>query len=342
MIKKQVISLVICGAVLLTTSLAPKPVRADGGGDENSRAIHLYAAAYAGPIGTLANTALVEGALTINGQPASCGQAVWSGDLIQSGVSARTSVSLDSIGVVTLSKGSSVRFATKPVTLDDGARRFVLIASLDRGEIGVSLKPAASAYLRVASSTYSSSDGASFLASAHQGHASISVKSGRVREEQQSNQHEYKIRPVGNDSNIIVPVRGVRQIQVQVLEDDRPVPDIAVSFVLDTTGALPGRLGMGTLTNTNLNVVTNASGIAALHFVAGDEAGTVPIVATIEGTRVSWSGMITVKSSHGSSKNLGWTIAALLGAGAAAGIAFALSREDKGTLQAQPPEVKNP
>ncbi|HSB11441.1 MAG TPA: hypothetical protein VLM38_18275 [Blastocatellia bacterium] len=342
MTKDKVISLVLCGTLLLTIGLAPKPARADSGSGEDSAPIRLYATAYPGPIGTVAATALVDGGLTVNGRAASDGQAVWSGDLIQSGSVSRATVSLDSIGALTLSKGSSVRVATKPVKLDDGSRRFVLIASLDRGEIGVTLEPTASAYLRVASSTYSSSEGASFLATASQGHASIAVKAGDVRAEQQPAQHEYKIRPVGHDSNITVPVRGVRQIQVEVLEDDRPVPDIGVSFVLDTTGALPGRLGMGTLTNTNLNVVTNANGIAALHFVAGDDAGTVPIVATIEGTRVSWSGVITVKASRGPSKNMGWTIAALLGAGAAAGIAFALSREDKGTLQAQPPEVKNP
>lgn len=341
MTKKKVISFVLCGALLLTISLAPPSARADGAGGE-SRPIRLYATAYPGPIGTVATEALIDGALTINGRTAFDGQAVWSGDLVQSGSGSRASVSLDSIGQVTLSRGSSVRLATQALTHDDGARRFVLIASLNRGEMAVNLEPAASAYLRVANSTYSSSEGASFLASARRGFASIAVKAGNVKAEQQANQHEYSIHPVGHESNITVPVHGATQIRVQVLEDGRPVSDVGVLFVLDTTGAVPGRLGVGTLTNTNLNVVTNANGIAALNFVAGDEAGTVPIVATIEGTRVSWSGTIRVKSHGGVSKNVGWTIAALLGAGAAAGIAYALSREDKGTLTVQPPEVKNP
>jgi hypothetical protein len=87
-------------------------------------------------------------------------------------------------------------------------------------------------------------------------------------------------------------------------------------------------------------VITNTNGIAAVHFVAGPTSGTIPISATVEGTRASWTGMITVKS-RGVSRGTGWAIVALIGAGAAAGIAYALTRE-KDSLEPQPPVVKNP
>src|SRR6185295_7525505 len=114
--------------------------------------------------------------------------------------------------------------------------------------------------------------------------------------EAQSNQHQYTIRPVGHDSTIKVPAAGLRRIQVQVLEDDKPVPGVGVMFVLDTSGAVVGLLGLGTLTGTTANVVTGSDGIAAVQFVARNSTGSSPISATIEGTRVSWTGQITVTS----------------------------------------------
>lgn len=340
MTSKKPISLTLSAALLLSASLAAKPASADGrSGDD--RPIHLYATAYTGPIGKVASAVLGKGELTINGRAALGGQPIWSGDLIQSRGFSGVSMSLDSIGQVSLSRGASVRLATRQVISDDVMRHYTLIAALIQGDLAIKLDRNASAYVQAAGASYSSSEGAAFLASVQGGRPSISVKSGSLRAEAQAAQHQYSIKPLGHGPNISVPVRSARQIQVQVLEDDKPVSGVAVLFVLDTTGSIPGRLGMGTLTNTNLSVVTNENGIAALNFVSGNDAGTVPIVTTIEGTRVSWSGMIEVKGK-GMSKATGWTIAALLGAGAAAGIAFALTREKEGTLQAQPPQVKNP
>ena len=85
-----------------------------------------------------------------------------------------------------------------------------------------------------------------------------------------------------------------------------------------------------------------ADGMAAVQFVARDSSGSSPISATVEGTRVSWTGQVTVTSKT-APRNSFWAIAVVAGAAAAAGIAYALTRDNnKDTLQAQPPTVKNP
>jgi hypothetical protein len=333
------ISIGLCAVLFLSFNLAPRSSRADSGG-EDDRPIRLYATATAGPIGWIVNSNFGSGTLTINGHEASGGQSIWSGDLVQCSAGSRASVSLDSIGQITLSRGTAVRLATRHITSDDGAKGFTVIASLAQGEIAVRLEHRANAYLRVAGAEYASSEGATFLAGVREGRASIDVKSGEVRAESQASQHQYSIRPVGHGSNIKVPAGGLRRLQVQVLEDDKPVPGVGVAFTLDTSGAIIGLLGMGTLSGTTANVVTGADGIAAVQFVARNMSGSSPISATIEGSRVSWTGQITV-TSKGVSRGTGWTIFALIAAGAAGGVAYALTRE-KDPLEAQPPVVKNP
>ncbi len=329
----------LCGVIFLSLSLAPVSARADGSGEE--RSIRLYATASVGPIGRLANENLKQGALMINGHRASAGQLIWSGDLVQSSAGARALVPLDSIGEIRLAGGSTVRLAARHVTHDDGAKGLTLIASLAQGEISIDLEHAANAFLCAGGSKYASSEGAAFVATVREAGVSISVKSGEVRPEAQGAQHQYTIRSAGHGSNIRVAAGGLQKLQVQVLEDDRPVPGVGVLFALDTSGAVIGLLGLGTLSGTTANVVTDADGMAAVQFVARNTAGSGPISATVEGTRVSWTGQITVTTKSGPRGNL-WGIAVIAGAAAAAGIGYALTREKKESLQAQPPVVKNP
>ena len=331
----------LCGVIVLSVCLAPRSARADTGNQEADRPIHLYATASQGPIGRMATGVLTQGSLMINGQTASAGQLVWSGDLLQSGAGARVCVPLDSIGEVRLAARTTVRLAAKHSNYNDGGNGFTLIASLAQGEISVELEHAANAYVRAAGAEYASSQGAAFLTSVREGHASIAVKSGEVRTLEQGAQHQYKIRPVGHGSNIRVPEGGLQRLQVQVLEDDKPVPGIAVLFALDTSGAVVGLLGLGTLSGTTANVVTDADGMAAVQFVARNSSGSSPISATVEGTRVSWTGQVTV-TSRTAPRNSFWAIAVVAGAAAAAGIGYALTRDKKPGLQAQPPVVKNP
>jgi hypothetical protein len=338
--RQKAISTGLCAIVVLSLLFAPSAARANNG--MHDRPIRLVATAWVGPIGAIATELFGKGALTINGRAAAANQPIWAGDLLQSHADISVPVVLESIGSVTLAKGTVVRLGITRTTNQDDRRPVELIASLVQGEIAVRLYPGARARVRAGGSAFESSEGAAFNARFREGRSSVSVKSGEVRidEEQSSQQHEYTIRPVGHDSTIRVPASGTRQIQLQVMEDNLPVPGVAVLFVLDISGAISGKLGVGTLSNTTLSVVTNANGIAAVQFVAGPSSGTIPVSATIEGTRTSWTGQITV-TSKGISRGTAWTIVALAGAGAAAGIIYALTR-DKDDLQAQPPVLGQP
>jgi hypothetical protein len=338
-ISRSWLAKVLCGVIFLSGILLPGSARANNSGED--RPIRLYGTAYVGPIGIISNDNLRQGSVKINGQAASVGETVWSGDLVQSDAGARVSVSLDSIGAIRLAGGVTVRLASRRSTQNDGKGVLTLVASLARGEMAVDLEQGANAYLRAAGAEYASSVGATFLATVRDGRASIAVKSGEVRAEPQAAQHQYTIRPVGHGSNIRVEAGGLTRLQVQVMEDDKPVPGVGVLFALDTSGAIIGVLGMGTLSGTTANVVTDSNGMAAVQFVARDSSGTGPISATVEGTRVAWTGEIRVTSnldSHGSK----WGYVVIAGAAAAAGIGWALTRHDKDPLQAEPPIVKNP
>lgn len=331
----------VCGVMVVSASVAPGSARAYTGRDEADRPIRLYATATVGPIGRIANGAITKGWLIINGRPATADQLLWSGDLLQSGTGVRVCLPLDSIGDVKLAAETTVRIAAAHSTRNDGASGLTLVATLSRGAISVNLERAANAYVRAAGAEYSSSEGASFLASVTDGRSSIAVKSGEVRPEGQVAQHQYSIRPVGHGSNIHVKAGNLFRLQVQVVEDDTPVPGVGVLFALDTSGAVIGLLGLGTLTGTTANVVTDADGMAAVQFVARDLSGSSPVSATVEGTRVAWTGQITVTHRE-RSRNSAWAYAIIGGAAAAGGIAYALTRDKDSALQAQPPIVKNP
>jgi len=336
--RRSWIAIGLCGVIFLSISVAPSPARAGSGGPEE-RPIRLYGTAYAGPIGSMTSDNLRHGSVMINGRSAIAGQPVWSGDLVQACAGARVSVSLDSIGAIRLSGGATVRLASRRFTQSDGTKGMTLIASLLCGELAVDLEQAANAYVRAAGIQYASSVGAAFMTAVREGRASIAVKSGEVRPEEQTPQHQYTIQPVGHGSNLRVHGGGLVRLQVQVLEDDKPVPGVAVLFALDTSGAVIGLLGMGTLSGTTANVVTDSNGMAAVQFVARDSSGTSPISATVEGTRVAWTGQITVTNGGGHGGGL-WSIAVIAGAAAAAGIGWALTRSDKDPIEAAPPVVK--
>jgi hypothetical protein len=332
--RRSWIAIGVCGVILISVTVVPSSARTRSGSPED-RPIRLYATAYGGPIGWMSSDNLKHGSVMINGQSASSGQPVWSGDLLQAGAGVRASVSLDSIGAIRLSGGAIVRLASRHIAQNDRT----LIASLTEGEISVDLDPTATAYIRAGGSQYASSVGAAFLASVRAGSASITVRTGEVRREEQASQHQYTIRPVGHGSNIRVQAEGLTRVQVQVLEDEKPVPGVAVLFALDTSGTVIGLLGLGTLTGTTANVVTDSDGMAAVQFVARDSSGTGPISATVEGTRVAWTGQISV-TSRSDRRGSKWGYAVIAGAAAAAGIGWALTRNEKDPIEAAPPVVK--
>jgi len=332
--------------IVLTVVLVPVSARAETGDHSSDRPIHLYATESAGPIGRIGSDPIRSSSLLINGQPATSGQVVWSGDLLQSSAGAKACVPLDSIGQVRIGSGTTLRLSARPCgAREDGTKGLTLVASLARGEIAVELEPSANAYLRAARTEYEASNGASFKASVKNGIGTVEVKSGVVQPETEGAgaQHQYTITPVGHGSHIKVRAGKLVRLQVQVREDDKPVPGVGVLFALDTSGAVIGVLGMGTLTGTTANVVTDADGMAAVQFVARDYSGTGPVSATVEGTRVAWTGDITVTSYGDHVKTSTWAWVILGGAAAAGGVAYALTRDnDKPPLTAQPPIVKNP
>ncbi|MFY9611620.1 MAG: hypothetical protein WAU45_23780 [Blastocatellia bacterium] len=338
--RQKWIAIGLCAIMSLSVSLTPRAARADELSDQ--RPVRLVATDWADPIGKVSSEFLAKGALTINGRSACADQLVWDRDLLHARGNTTIPVVLDSMGTILLRRGAVVRLTTRRGEGEE--KRDEMIASLAQGEVSIKLQPKTRARVHAGGSAFVSSPGAVFVARFREGLSSFAVKSGEVHKEkaQAGQQHQYTIKPVGHDSNIRVPASGTVQIQVQVMEDSLPVPGVGVLFVLDLSGAISGQLGVGTLSNTTLNVVTNANGIAAVQFVAGPSSGIVPVSATIEGTRTSWTGEIAVTSRGGGSHKLGWVIGVLLGTGAAAGIAYALTRRDRDPLEVQPPEIKNP
>jgi len=339
--RQKLVATGLCAIMILSVSFAPKTAGADN--TPRERPIRLVSNEWADPIGKVVDEFQASGTLTINGRAAHAAQPIWDGDLLQTHDGISVPVFLDSIGIITLRKGTVVRLATGRGLRDGSPVPPEMIALLALGEVSIKLRPAANARIRAGGSAFVSSRGAAFSASFREGVSLVTVKSGEVRkdEKQAGRDHQYTIKPVGHGSNIHIPASETRQIQVQVIEDGLPVPDVAVLFVLDISGAVNGQLGVGTLSNSTLSVVTNSNGIAAVQFVAGPTSGTVPVSATIEGTRTSWNGEITVTSRGGGSHKLGWTIFALIGTAAAAGVAYALTR-DRDSLKVQPPVAKNP
>ena len=342
MIERKYSAIGICAILLLSVTLIPKSAHTDNGRADDDSPVRLFAIASEGPIGLIAGSGLNRRDFLINGRTVGDQQKIWAGDMLQSRAEQGIPVSIDSVGEVMLTKGAMVRLSTRYTWSKNNKKRTVLIASLLCGSISITLQHGSCAYLQAGGAKFTSSEGAVFDADIREGKALITLKSGRVSPEVQAEQHQYNIAPVGHGMNIDVPVGSLQQIKVQVTENDKPVSDVGVLFTLDPSGISLGRLGLGTLAGNSITIVTNADGIASVPFTAGSSKGTGAISATVEGTRASWTGQIRVTSkSITTSRSALWTIIGLVGAGAAAGITYALTR-DRDSIQVQSPEVKKP
>jgi len=336
MARYKQIAISLCITLLASAIIVPQTARGSSRSDED-KPVRLYATAMNGPIGALQAGSISPGDLLINGRAASTSQGVWGGDLLEARGDGNILVRLDLVGEVRLKKGAILRLAVRRGATEAGEHH-TLIASLLAGEIHARFQNSADAMLQLAGSLYTASAGAQWVASVSEGRALVTAKVGSVGREA-SPQHQYEIRPVGHGTGMRVKAGDLQQIRVQVIEDGKPVSDVGVNFVLDATGV--GRLGLGTLAGNNITVVTNAEGIAAVPFTAGNRSGTTSVSATVEGTRTSWTGLIQVTSEGGVSHAAAWTIAIIAGAGAAAGIAYAVTRS-KDSIQAPPPIIKQP
>jgi hypothetical protein len=312
--KKRYSAMTLCFvlAMAMVSLTMPKPAYADHGDEE--KPIRLRANAEMSLLGEVYST----GSVALNGRPAIGSQTLWGSELIQVLSENGASVSVDSFGLVNLKKGAIVRLAKNTNANSDATNRGVLIASLVSGEMTVKLQQGVSAYVQSCGSVFTSSNGAAFRVSAREGQALAVASLGTLEAVQQTAQKKYFVRPVGLGATTSVRARSTRQIQVQVTdENDKPVPDIPIIFALGTAGA--GSLGSGTAAAaaSTATVQTNAQGIASIQFTAGPNAASTEITATVENTRYSWTGTLSVAKAVGFWTPLNTT---LVVAGAAAAV----------------------
>lgn len=253
----------------------------------------------AAPIGSVESLESIQ----INGTPSGQQSLIWNGDLVKSSVGASAQVMLSAIGKVALRGGSTVKLSTNPEAQ-------TLRADLLKGELNVSLKPESSATLEIAGTAFVTTKGAQFRASVREGQPVVRATVGSVvmlgsfgllsvaeasAQQQQAAPRKYLIKPLNLGTNTEIRARSTRNLQVQVTdENDRPVPDAPVLFLLGAGGSGSG--GAGTLAGqTSLRVVTNSQGVAEVNFTAGDTVGSsTRIEARVEGSDAVWQGTINI------------------------------------------------
>lgn len=285
--KYSVATLCFTLALALVALTMPKPVYGDNSDEE--KPIRLRAVAEIAPLGEVFSL----GNVALNGKLSIGKQTLWGSELIQAMSDNGASISVASLGTVTLKKGALVRLAKNTNAGSDEANRGVLIASLISGEMTIKLQDGISAYVQSCGSVFTSSNGAAFRITVRAGEAFARASFGTVEVQQPATQKKYFVRPVGLGATTSVRARSTRQIQVQVTdENDKPVPDIPIIFALGTAGA--GTLGSGAAAAATLSIQTNAQGIASVSFTAGESAATTEITATVENTRYSWTGTLSV------------------------------------------------
>jgi hypothetical protein len=304
-------------ALLLVLGLAPNP--AIGASDENPAwALDSYSKKGPGPIGTVESL----GRFWVNGRLSHSRAPIWGGELLQSAAQIGAGVSLSRLGQVRLGSATATRISATWTS-----ERACVVISLLSGELSIKLRENVGAYVQAGNLAFTTSNGARFKAVIKNGRPDIELLAGEIWFEQQPAQRRYVVRPVGIGSNISVKARSTRQIQVQVTdENDRPAPDLPIIFALGGAGI--GSLGTGAAAGASITVSTDSQGLARVQFTAGDNPGSDSISATVEGTRFSWIGQLSVAragTGFWSARNT------LLVVGAAAGaavIGVLASRDD--------------
>ena len=310
-------------AASLTVGLQPRPAAAFSG-----RAVAASSSTTAAPIGAVESL----GTAVVGGRTAFGKTVLWDGELVQAPNDTNARISIDEAADITLSRTAVARFAVKSGP--------TVVISIVSGDVSVALKPEASAYLEACGSVFHASRGSAFRFVSSDKAPTVEATRGNVTIEQQpAPQKHYVVRPVGMGSNISVRARSTRQIQVQVTdENDRKVPDLPILFALGGKGF--GSLGTGLVPRTAMTVTTDARGVATVTFEAGDTAGSDTISATVEGTRDSWIGQLSVTAAGGgfwSARNS--LIIAGIGAGVGVGLYFALRNNTQPIVAAPPPKV---
>ena len=300
-------------------SLTPARVRARDSNADQQAPIRLSVNERFSPIGAICNS-LAGGAVGVDGRLVQDNTPIWGGELITVIGNARVGISVDSIGKISLSPGSSARFATAQASADE-SRYKVLIAYLVAGSAIIKLNPEAGAYVEAGRSSFNASRGASFNIKVEEGRGSLIDSTRAVYIQDQPATQDVNIRvvdelgrPVASGSQFSVRARSTRQVQVQVTDkNDKPLPDLPVLFSLGNPCL--GSLGVGALAGLSLTQKTDNRGIASVPLVAGAARCAASITAKVEGTNASVSIQATVEANVGF-----WTTqnTVLVAAGAAA------------------------
>jgi uncharacterized protein YkwD len=140
-----------------------------------------------------------------------------------------------------------------------------------------------------------------------------------TRQQQQAAPRKYIIKPLNLGTNTEIRARATRNLQVQVTdENDRPMSDVPLLFLLAGIGSGSGNIGtLAGLTGSNaaptlagqagssaaqtlagqtsLRAMTNPYGIVNVNFTATDAVGSsLRLQIRVEGSDVMWEGDLSV------------------------------------------------
>lgn len=252
------------------------------------------------PIGSVESLESVQ----INGTPSGQQSLVWNGDEVRAALGATAQVMLSDIGKVTLRGGSAAKLMTN---IESQSLRAELLS----GELNVVLKPESSATVQIAGATFVTTKGAQLRAGMRDGQPFVRATNGRVVSlgrfgllsgadavavaQQQAGPRKYIIKPLNLGTNTEIRARSTRNIQVQVTdENDRPVPDAPVLFLLGAGGS--GGSNAGTLAGqATARSLTNSQGIANVNFTASDNIGSsTRIEIRVENSEAVWQGTLNI------------------------------------------------
>ncbi len=300
--KNKFTNVLLILAVLLG-SLAPTTLLAHTEPGRAGAMLATPARVAATPIGSVESLEPIQ----INGAPSGQQSLIWNGDLVRSAAGASAQVLLSSIGKVTLRGSSAVKLTTNTETQ-------MLRADILHGELNVTLKPDSSALLEIAGATFVTTKGAQFRAGVREGQPVVIATMGRAVSlgnfgllsaaeaeavaQQQTAPRKYIIKPLNLGTNTEIRARSTRNLQIRVTdENDRPVPDAPILFLLGgggSGGSVGG--GAGTLAGqASVRVTTNSQGVAQVNFTASDTVGSsTRIEARVEGSDAVWQGTLSV------------------------------------------------
>lgn len=326
--------------VALVLGLTPVPAAALDNTAGEDRPIHLRVTARFSPIGAIVGNVTGPAAAMIDGRIASGEQPIWGGELIQSPNETTVRVSFDSTGEAALAGGASARFGV--VQADDGTQ--VLVTSIVRGGVNFKLRPEAGAYVEAAGSAFAASPGARFTVGVVDGNAALRIVSGAVETQPTAAQQKYILRPpAGQGGSISVAARATRQVQIQVTdENDKPVADLPILFSL--ANPCLGTLGLGVAAGATFIGKTDNKGIATVPFIVGAAKCAGSIIAKVQGTDISYTYKVQVKSPQNFLSPRNSLIIGAVAAGAALGglAAAGVFSGSNDPVQPVPPPKVNP